>query len=87
MDEFEADFAKRCPTGCAADLSDQPDLARNRDSAELKGTIAVSMMVAGGVATAGGVVWAILNRPRRVLPNMEVAPTSGGVAARVGWRF
>lgn len=87
MDEFEKDFGVRCPMGCDADLGDQPDLARDRDSAQLKGNIGVSLMVAGGVATAGGIVWAILNRPRRVLPNMEVAPTNGGVVAKVGWRF
>ena len=87
MDQFEADFAVRCPTGCDADLADQPDLARDRDSAELKGKIAVSMMIAGGGLTVGGVVWAIMNRPKRVLPNMEVQPTSGGMTARVGWRF
>ncbi|HSD91125.1 MAG TPA: hypothetical protein VLB44_26565 [Kofleriaceae bacterium] len=87
MDQFEADFAMRCPTGCLADLSDQPGLARDRDSAELKGKIAVSMMVAGGAFVVGGVVWAVINRPKRVLPNMEVQPTNGGMSARVGWRF
>lgn len=87
MDEFEANFAKRCPMGCQPDLSDVPDLARDRDSAELEGQIAVTMMVAGGVATAGGVVWAILNRPKRVLPDLEVAPTTGGMTAHASWRF
>jgi hypothetical protein len=87
MDKFEADFAMTCPTGCQADLSDQPLLADARDSAQLKGTIAVSMMIAGGAITVGGVVWAIMNRPRRVLPQMEVAPTNGGMQAAVGWKF
>lgn len=87
MDQFEADFATRCPTGCAADLSDVPDLKHDRDSAKLEGQIAVSMIIAGGIATAGGAVWVILNRPRRVFPTMEVAPTSGGMTARVGWQF
>jgi hypothetical protein len=87
MDQFEADFAMRCPTGCRADLSDQPDLARDRDSAELKGTIAVGMWVSGTGIVIGGVAWAIVNRPKEILPTMEVQPTNGGVAARVGWRF
>lgn len=87
MDQFEADFRTRCPMGCKPDYSDVPDLKRDRDSAELKGDIAVTMIVVGSVATAGGLVWARLNRPRRVLPTMEVAPTSGGMTARVGWRF
>jgi hypothetical protein len=87
MDKFERDFGDACPTGCQADLSDQPLLRDARDSAELKGKIAISMLAVGGAVTVGGVVWAIMNRPRRVLPNMEVAPTAGGMQARVGWRF
>lgn len=87
MDKFEADFAMMCPTGCQADLSDQPLLADARDSAQLKGKIAVTMMVAGGAIAVGGVVWAIINRPKRVLPNMEVQPTPGGMQASVGWDF
>ncbi len=84
MDKFEADFAMSCPTGCSADLSEQPLLADARDSAELKGKIAISMMVAGGAITVAGVVWAIVNRPRRVLPaQVEVQPTPGGAAASV----
>jgi hypothetical protein len=88
MDKFEADFATMCPTGCKANLSDQPLLADARDSAELKGKIAVSMMIAGGAITVGGVVWAIINRPRRVLPNqVEVQPMPGGMSAslRLTW--
>jgi hypothetical protein len=89
MDEFEADFARVCPTGCS--LADQPQLAREQDSAKLKGTIAVTMMASGGVLAIGGLVWGrFINRPRRILPNvpnLEVQPTPGGVAAQVGWRF
>ena len=90
MDRFEADFAMLCPTGCDADLNSNPterQLADQRDSAKLKGKIAISMMAAGGAITISGVVWAILNRPKRVLPKMEVAPTDGGATARVRWRF
>ena len=87
MDQFEADIKTRCPMGCKLDLSDVPDLKRDRDSAELKGEVAVTMMIVGGVAAVGGTVWGMLNRPRRVFPTMEVAPTPGGMSARVGWRF
>lgn len=86
MDKFEADFAMMCPTGCRADLSDQPLLADAKDSAQLKGTIAVSMMIAGGAITVGGVVWAIMNRPKRVLP-VEVSPTDGGMTASIRGNF
>ncbi|MDQ3365423.1 MAG: hypothetical protein M3680_08350 [Myxococcota bacterium] len=87
MDAFEADFAIRCPDGCRADLADVPELARDRDSAQLRGAIGISMMAVGGVVAVGGIVWAIMNRPRRVLPELAVAPTAGGMAARAGWRF
>lgn len=87
MDRVQADFATTCSAGCQSDLSDHPSLAAERDRARLKGTIGISMMVAGGALSVGGIVMAILDRPRRILPNVEVAPTSGGVAARVGWRF
>jgi hypothetical protein len=87
MDKFDADFKMACPTGCRADLSDQPLLADANDSARFKGTIAVSMWIAGGALAVGGVVWAVVNRPRRVLPQLEVAPTNGGMQAGVGWTF
>jgi hypothetical protein len=76
-----------CPMGCSSTLKDLPLLADARDSAKLKGTIAVTMMIGGGAIAVGGVVWAILNRPRRILPNMEVAPTDGGMQASVRVRF
>lgn len=85
MDRFEANFAMTCPAGCK--LSDQPLLADERDSARLKGQIAIGMMIGGGAIAVGGIVMAIIDRPKRILPNVEVAPTTGGMAARVGWQF
>lgn len=88
MDQFDADFARLCPTGCRADLSDQPQLARDRDRAEMKGTIAVAMWATGGVLAVGGLVWGrFVNRPRRIVPDMELRPTPGGMTASAGWRF
>ena len=87
MDQFQTDFANTCPTGCLANLSDHPALASERDGAQLKGKIAVSMIVVGSAAAIGGVVMAILDRPHRVLPNVEVAPTSGGASAVYSLRF
>ena len=75
-----------CPTGCPVDLSEQPLLADERDSARLKGDIGISMMIVGGAIAAGGVTWAILNRPHRV-PAAELMPTRGGVAGSVRWTF
>lgn len=87
MDEFEANFLEKCPMGCPTDLPDDPSLRAQRDSAELKGTVGISMMIAGGAVTVGGVILVILNRPTRVLPAIEVAPTAGGATASTSWTF
>ena len=84
MDEFESDFATECPTGCDAALNATPQeklLAEKRDSAELKGKIGISMIVAGGAITVTGTVMAIINSKaaKRVLP-LEITPNSQGGA-------
>jgi hypothetical protein len=85
MDKFQSDFAQACPTGC--DLSSQPALASDRDSAHFKGEIGATLMITGVVSAAAGIVGAYLDKPKRVLPDVEVAPTSGGGVARASWRF
>lgn len=87
MDEFDVALAQTCTKGCAADLTDQPALRQMRDSARLKGTIGTSAMVGGGVVAAGAVVWVIVNRPKRVLPNVEVSPTDGAVRVSMALEF
>jgi hypothetical protein len=89
MTQFEADFAMQCPNGCEPGLTDPSHriLADERDSAQLKGKIGIAMMGVGGAVAITGIVLAIMNRPTRVLPNIEVAPTTGGASAAVGWKF
>lgn len=87
MSSFETNVARICPRGCAADLSDQPLLRDQRDAAQLKGTVGLTLLLTGGAVTAGGVVFVILNRPRRVLPDLELHPTAGGVTASTSWAF
>jgi hypothetical protein len=89
MDDFETAFKNDpdCSMGCDKRLEDKPLLRNLRDSAQLKGTIGISMMVAGGAVTVGGIVMAILNRPQRILPTAEVTPTSGGAVVSTRWRF
>lgn len=86
MDEFESDFATQCPTGCDAALNAKPQetlLAQKRDSAELKGKIGISMMIAGGAITVTGTVMAIINsKAKRVLP-VELTPNAQGGATVV----
>jgi hypothetical protein len=87
MASFRRNYADDCVTGCEKDLSMHPALRDQRDSAELKGAIGVTMIVAGGATAIGGLVFALaFNNAKQVLP-LEVAPTGGGMRAAVGWRF
>jgi hypothetical protein len=89
MDQFQADYATQCANGCEPGLTDPSHrpLASERDSAELKGKIGIAMGGVGGAVAITGIVLAILNRPTRELPNVEVAPKAGGAVAAVGWHF
>ncbi|HTL32449.1 MAG TPA: hypothetical protein VL326_04970 [Kofleriaceae bacterium] len=88
LDEFRSQYATQCMNGCQSDLSDVPELRKDRDSALRKGTIAVSAMIGGSAIAVGGIIWGgFINRPHRVAPKLEVAPTSGGAAASASWRF
>jgi len=89
MDQFQADYAVQCANGCEPGLTDPSHrpLKDEQSGAELKGKIGIGMMAAGGGVMVVGVVLAIMNRPHRVLPNVEVAPTAGGANASVGWHF
>jgi len=88
MDDYNAQFADLCATGCSGNLdanSVERQLAAERRSAQLKGELGLGMMIGGGAAALGSAAWAILNRPRRVLPDLEVTPMAHGVA--VSGRF
>jgi hypothetical protein len=89
MTQFNADFGKQCSNGCEPGLIDPShDLLRQeRDGAELKGKVGIAMMAAGGAATITGIVLAIMNRPTRTLPTVEVAPRPGGISASASWHF
>ncbi len=86
MDHFDTALAKRCGSGCEPDLSDQPELRDQRDSAQLKGTIATWMVAVGSATGIAGALLVALNRPRRTLPSLSVE-TGGGATVRVGWTF
>jgi hypothetical protein len=89
MDQFQSDYAVQCALGCEPGLTDPSHgpLKAEEDSAKLKGTVGIAMMATGGAVMVTGVVLAILNRPQRVLPHVEVAPQTGGASASVGWHF
>jgi tetratricopeptide (TPR) repeat protein len=88
MNSFKQNFDRDCAMGCEKDLSEHPALRDQRDSAELKGTIGIAMMVAGGATAVGGFVFAmVFNQPKRILPNVEVNVTAGGARATYEWRF
>ena len=88
MTEFDANFSSACTvTGCEPDLSQHPALRDQRDSAAFKGTVGISLMIGGGAVAVGGIVMAIINRPKRIMPNIEVTPTADGIKTQVGWKF
>lgn len=88
LDKFDTNFAHDCAAGCNVDLSDHGPLKDQRDSALFQGNaVGIPMMVVGGSVVVGGLVMAILNRPHRVVPSMEVLPTAGGMQAAIGWQF
>jgi hypothetical protein len=89
LDQFNGDYAIQCAAGCEPGLTDPSHrpLKDEEDGAELKGKIGIGMMAAGGAVMVAGVVLAIMNRPHRVLPHVEVAPTPGGANASVGFHF
>ena len=89
INQFEADYATQCAAGCEPGLtapSHRP-LLNEEQSGQLKQKIGVAMMGVGGAVAVTGLVLAILNRPSRVLPNLEVAPHPGGVTAAYSWSF
>ena len=68
------------------DLTTSPRSRDQRDSAELKGTIGIAMMITGGAVLAGGATWALVfNRPRLVVPTVEVAPSGATIGASWSW--
>lgn len=84
LTSFRENFDRECMAGCEKDLSEHQALRDQRDSAELKGTVGISMMAAGGAAAIGGLVFAVfVNTPRRVLPTVEAT----GTGARATWKF
>jgi hypothetical protein len=89
MDQFEADFTTQCQNGCEPGLTapEHRALAAQRDSAILKGQIGIGMMGVGGAVMLTGLVLAIMNRPTKIMPNVEVAPKTGGAVTTVGWSF
>ena len=89
MNQFEADFTAQCATGCEPGLTDPSHrpLRQERDGAVLDGKIGVTLMVVGGAGAIAGLVFAILDRPTKSLPQVEVAPTAGGMAASASWRW
>ena len=89
INQFEADYATQCAAGCEPGLTapQHRSLLDEQNGAELKGKIGIAMMATGGGVMITGVVLAIMNRPSRVLPNLEVAPHPGGMTAAYSWRF
>ena len=89
MDQFQADSRQQCTNGCEPGLTDPShrSLEAQRDSAQLKGQHRHRHDGRRRRGAVTGLVLAILNRPHRVLPNVEAQPMPGGASASVGWSF
>jgi hypothetical protein len=85
LDQFYNDLSAMCPNGCS--LADQRPLANERNGAIAKGNVGVGLMIGGGITTAIGAALVIANRPERIVPKVELVPTSGGVAALYSGTF
>lgn len=83
--EYETEFGTQCADGCSP--GDNPYLDDKKARAEFRGTLGLGLMIAGGVATVGGAVLTILNRPQKFVPQLEVAPTAGGLTAGATFQF
>jgi hypothetical protein len=83
MASYDAFVDERCTGNCAPE--DLDDVAYLRDGGRLKGTLGVSLMLAGGATVVGGAVMIYLNRGRTVYPEAlpKVLPMQGG--AGVSW--
>jgi hypothetical protein len=84
MQQFRADFGELCKDSCSGNLeanATERQLAAQRDSAFVKNHVGIAMMSVGGAIAVGGVVWTILNRPRRAA--VEIEPTARGASVRV----
>jgi hypothetical protein len=87
LDKFETDYRILCPSGCSNELSEQPLLADAENRALFRVDLGTALMITGGALAVGGAVWAIVNRPQRVVPQIEVAPTAGGMSTTARWTF
>ncbi len=86
-DSFDVVCLGGCSQSLDANVAEQ-QLAEQRDSARLKNTVSVSLMIAGGAVTVAGLVWVIANRPKRAAaPAVDVMPTQGGATAHASWQF
>jgi hypothetical protein len=90
MERFRTDYEDLCRDSCDEDLdtnATERQLAAQRDGAYLKNHVGIAMLSVGGAIVVGGAVWTIFNRPRRVVPTLEVSPSSGAMRASLGWQF
>jgi hypothetical protein len=79
-DDYDELVAAECPRGCP--MEQLSSRARTKyDQARFQNRAAITGFIVGGTLLAGGVVWALLNRPRVVeKPGVVVTAASGEVS-------
>jgi tetratricopeptide (TPR) repeat protein len=84
---YDRAVAATCGTpGCASGAL-PASIASIEHRARTENRIAIGGLAVGGAALAAGAVLVYLDRERIEMPELEVAPTSGGVSASITLRF
>jgi len=89
-DEYDRDFASRCPGGCDdAHIAMFPSLRVERDTADIERSVAWTALSIGGAAVLTGVIGTLLDQPRVRPMTREpaVRAVPGGAVVSIGWGF
>jgi len=86
-EDADARFREACMLGCPGDGAETRVLYAARDRADREHAIGTGFLVAGGALVIGGIVWAVIDRPQRERPQVQIAPSREGATATVGWKF
>ncbi len=95
IDRYDAKLEEDCAAeGMCAPGEVSDSASRLKSRAELENRIAIGAMATGGAVVVSGLVWALFNRPRTILPDesgfaLRVAPlaTPGAAGLSLGGNF
>ena len=89
--EFDRDFAFRCPFGCSQEMVDKiASLRAERDTAQIQQSVAFTALAVGGAAVITGVIGVLVDQPRLrtgPIPTPVVQAVPGGALVVLGGGF